>query len=236
MRATLPFGIISLSISIGLAAPFQNLDFEEYNPGTGVVPGWSFQNERYIGGPAPVTRLPLDVDVGLPFDIPPPYGTMYSGAVAAPVLADPGKYSLGLLPLITVSGMAPWYVRQTGEIPADAKSMSFEHGYAQVVLKFNGTELPLQYYATDVSFAGSNFADVSAFAGQTVTVEFTAPGRLEYLPVFSAPGAPMPYTILDNIRFSSSPIPPIPEPRTLVLAILGAAVMLMGRRLLKRPM
>jgi hypothetical protein len=237
MRATLPFGIISLSISIGLAAPFQNLDFEEYNPGTGVVPGWSFQNERYIGGPAPVTRLPLDVDVGLPFDIPLPYATMYSGAVAWR-LADPGKYALGLHAVADGSGtLYHWYARQIGEIPPDAMSMSFELGFAQVVLKFDGMEMPLQYYyRTDTTWVGWDFADVSAFAGRTVTMEFTAPGRLEYLPAFSAPGAPRPYTLLDNIRFSSSPMPPIPEPRTLVLAVVGAAVMFMGRRLLKRLM
>jgi hypothetical protein len=91
--------------------------------------------------------------------------------------------------------------------------MSFELGGAQVSLKFNGTELALEsFFRTDTILAGWDFADVSAFAGQNVILEFTTPGRPEYLEPFRAPGAPQPYTLLDNIRFSSAPIPAIPEP------------------------
>src|SRR5688572_16676886 len=139
MKTCFFFALLALSIAAGVADPFRNLDFEEYNPSTGVVPGWSFQNDRYAGGPTPRSTLPLDVDVGLPFDVRLPYATMYSGAVVGSRLVDPGKYALGLHAVADGSGtLYPWYARQIGEIPADAKSMSFELGFAQVVLKFDG--------------------------------------------------------------------------------------------------
>jgi hypothetical protein len=195
MKPILLLTTLAWSLVVTLAAPFQNLDFEEYNPNTGAVPGWTFENIRH--SPPTLETLPLDLDVGLSVDVRLPYATMYSGAVVAHRLADPGKYALGLHAVADGSGtLYPWYARQIGEIPADAKSMSFELGFAQVVLKLNGTELPLQYYhRTDTTWAGWNFADVSAFAGQSVTLEFTAPGRLEYLPAFSAPGAPRPNAV-----------------------------------------
>jgi hypothetical protein len=221
--------LIGMNPSSALAAPFQNLGFEEYEPATGLVPGWTFENERVttVNGSKILTHLPLDYGIGNPLPPLPPYATLYSSSTLPyPGPADPGQYILGLIPRVDDSGFYPWAVRQTAEIPADAKSMSFELGGAQVALKMNGTELPLEYFfRSDTTFAGWDFADISAFAGQTVTMELTAPGRLEYLSVFGAPGAPTPYTLLDNIRFSSDLVPAIPEPETLALSIVGVLVL-----------
>ncbi len=140
-----------------MPAPFQNLDFEEYNPATWLVPGWTFEmTATPFGGSQVLTRLPLDYGVNGPFSPNPPYATIYSKAhkpFGFP--ADSGNYLVGLVPLVA-SQLYPWYLRQAGEIPADAKSMSFEVGGAQVSLKLNGREVPLEYFSvSNVTLAGT---------------------------------------------------------------------------------
>jgi hypothetical protein len=205
------FTILAGCCSTTLAAQFQNLDFEEYDPATLKLPGWHLfnaatpQNENVIG---------LDELAN------PPYASMFT-----PDLPSGGKYALGLYSL---GDFAPWFVSQTGEIPSDAKSMSFELYTAQVSLRFDETEMPLSYFArTDVGLRGWNFVDVSAFAGRTVTMEIKATG-------ITGPHLPG-GTGLDNFVFSAQPVPPIPEPRTLALFVFGAVLAFLHWRSSKAP-
>ncbi len=84
-------------------------------------------------------------------------------------------------------------------------------------MRFNGTEIPLEFVSNNgLPSQGSDFADVSSFAGKTGTLEIKATGITSFPP----PG----YTFLDNFAFSSSPVPIIPEPCTLALSMVGAVL------------
>lgn len=92
-------------------------------------------------------------------------------------------------------------IGQTGQIPISARAL-LVWGTLPVQVTFNGQGLGFQQTG-----AGPNYsifsADISAYAGQTGELRFTAP--------FNQGG------IIDNIQFSSQPIP---EPGS--LALLGA--------------
>src|SRR5207253_796435 len=80
------------------AAPFQNLDFEQYS---GLVPGWTFENDwtTPFNGSQILTRLPLDYGVN-ELSPNPPYATIYSKAhkpFGFP--ADTGNYLVALVPI-----------------------------------------------------------------------------------------------------------------------------------------
>ncbi len=93
---------------------------------------------------------------------------------------------------------------QTGTIPSWAQSITFWGTIGGMQVTFDGN--PLSFSATG---SGSHYtiyeADVSAYANQTGELLFTLPPYVNS-------------ATLDNIQFSSSPIP---EPSTLSLTALG---------------
>jgi hypothetical protein len=190
---------------------FTNLDFEAaritldtsspYYPyaaiATRALPGWSFDGFRPGGS-----------DIG--YDS----GTAGSAAVS---IHDTNTY-LGLVPILqgrysaflqgeytfnpNAVSVSLW---QTGQIPLNAQSMTFWGGdfAATFQITFNG-----QYIPFGIIGSGANYniygGDISAFAGQTGELRFTALPRTE--------------SGIDNIQFSNQPIP---EPSGLVLFGLG---------------
>ena len=102
---------------------------------------------------------------------------------------------------------------QTGTIPAGARRIVFNAGWilsgAELVVTFNGTPIPiaaLSPQATYMVFGG----DVTPFAGQTGELRFTRPVLWR-----SFPPNPIVYPsygpiLLDDIRFSSSPLEAAP--------------------------
>jgi hypothetical protein len=189
---------------------FRNLDFEQativFDPtspsapyavyASNAIPGWT----AYLG----TTPQPDII-----------YDTITLGSAAVsihdtndthyPVLQ--GVYDILLQPF---SGGAPVTagIGQTGQIPLGSQSLRFFGNEFNVIsADFAGTPIPLAQVgisSNGVVWAG----DISAFAGQTGELRFTA-----------TPGGG---GLLDNIFFSTQPAP---EPSTFVLLIVGAVLL-----------
>ena len=111
-------------------------------------------------------------------------------------------------------------IGQTGQIPLSTQSLTFLGNISDMQITFNGQ--PLNFLVTG-STANYNIytADISAYAGQTGLLLFTAP----YFGDGYIGGTPM----IDNIQFSTTAVP---EPGTLAVAALGT--LLLGSRRWKR--
>lgn len=106
-------------------------------------------------------------------------------------------------------------IGQTGMIPSDAKSLTFQGSvFGPAIVTFNGQVLPLVVVGNIPNYAIYG-ADVSSYAGQTGELLFTGLGGSALNP--SSIGG----FILDNLQFSSTPVP---EPNTLALAALGTLI------------
>lgn len=191
---------------------FINLNFEQstivssspsgygFNIGTADVPGWAaygWEAANYSGGTSLIYNNQPMSDAGVSL-----LGTDY------PVPAIQGQYSILLLggtpPLFPEYGGSS--IEQTGLIPPSAKSISYWEGSydaGPLHVTFNGQ--PLSFTAVGGT---ANYtvwlADISAYAGQTGPLVFTAP--------WESGG------MIDNIQFLSSPAP---EPGTLCLICIG---------------
>ena len=119
-------------------------------------------------------------------------------------------------------------IGQTGQIPMGTKSITFlSSGAGAVDVIFNGHLLT--YGASSISF-DSNYVvshvDVSAYAGQTGQLLFAVAQS-------TAPYAENVGALIDNIRFSTTPVP---EPYPLTMAVIGAVMILCchGSKMLTR--
>jgi hypothetical protein len=106
------------------------------------------------------------------------------------------------------------YIAQTGTIPMFTESIVFDTSLgADFQVTFSGQAIPTEQLGT-----GPNYViiggDVSAYAGQTDELRFTA------LPNVGG-------GFLDNIQFLTSPVP---EPGTLPFLGAGAGAMMLGLR------
>ena len=151
-----------------------------------------------------------------------------------------GNYSLGIWPLsLTVTGGVydPYVLWQTGDIPADARSLQFLHqgplNHGDDLQVFVGGELRSLVALPDVPTGDPEIplfrylaVDVSPFAGQTVELrfEFRSRGYDDFGDFPRLPGQPNAQShILDDLSFS--PLPAVPEPATWALLGLGAAAL-----------
>ena len=183
---------------------FQNLDFEAANvsgypagtvPATNGIPGWT----AYTGG-APQSSILFnnaslgEAAVSLQSTLYPPFQGQFSVLLQASFFApDTNTAAIG----------------QTAFIPIIDQSMTFWantslSGVANnMQVSLNGTGIP--YFAVG-SGAGYTVyaADISAFAGQTAQLLFTAFNNT--------------YAEIDNIQFSNQPVP---EPTVLGLSLFG---------------
>jgi hypothetical protein len=114
----------------------------------------------------------------------------------------------------------PASIGQTGTIPITAQSIIFSGNllFADTV-SFNDQRLSVSVIGTGSDYA-IYAANISAFAGQTGQLLFTS----SHLPVSTG-------DTIDNIQFSSSPVP---EPSSSSLLLLGSGVFIYVRRVFHR--
>jgi hypothetical protein len=107
-------------------------------------------------------------------------------------------------------------ISQTALVPVGSESILFkaQPGSGSLLVTLGGQSIPIIAQST-----GSNYTlyggDISAFAGQTLSLRFTA---FQSSPVNS--------WVLDSIQFSPSPVP---EPTAVALVGVGAAALMIAR-------
>jgi hypothetical protein len=200
----------------GLSQSFVNLNFESanltgYSPGSNVptnaaIPGWTASSESSLGGTnADATIVYDEISTGGPFIsiVDTNVGFSYFYPIQ-------GRYSVFLFGASGVSST----ISQTGLVPAGTDTLLFDANAssATFIVTLGGqtiTLIPLQVFSYYTLYG----ADISSFADSIETLSFTEPPA----PVGQPGGDPNIFE-LDNIQFSSSPVP---EPSALGLSALG---------------
>ena len=199
---------------------FVNLDFENanvsgYSPNSSSVPtdaafpGWTTVYYQPGFGDQPVSQVAYDaISIG--------------GAI---ISVNDTNTGFGFVPLegqfsaflFGGSSDVSSAISQTGLVPASAKSIRMEIGNYMAIGSFsvslNGQMVemvPLGTFSTYTLYGG----DILPFVNQVATLSITAAG------VTSGPG-PNP-VLLDDIQFSSSPVP---EPSAFALSTLGGLLL-----------
>lgn len=194
---------------------FINLNFESanvsgYSPGEGVptqdaFPDWSAyygpsSNPTYSG---PVSSVFYD-SISTGGGVVSLQDSNSPGGLYGPIQ---GKYSAllqGSIPAAETTAS----IGQTGTIPSDAEMLMFWGNISGTLdVSFDGQMLSLMVISNTLNYTEYG-ADVSADAGQTGQLLFTAQVQAS--------------AELDNIQFSADP-PPTPEPSTLALCALGGS-------------
>jgi len=218
---------------------FQNLDFESANiaaspvepypnfvPMASALPGWT----AYLG-------TGQQTQVG--------YNAPTAGTATISLIgptwnsSDTGIYTVGVIDgyysVLLRSGGVPGNqlvgenasIDQNGTVPSTAESLRFEAlAVGPFSVSFAGNALNPIALSSGVSADGLPYtlygASISAWAGQSGTLEFT-----------SGFNGNFPYLVLDDISFSTQSVP---EPSPLVLTGIGALVFALYRRFApKRP-
>jgi hypothetical protein len=216
MRTTTLKAIIAIvgvfaTLRVHPQGAFVNLDFEQAIaplvpdaahtvPIASALPGWT----GYVGG-TQVSRVVYDtrnIDAA-------GISVFDSVAPQQPVQPLQGNYSAWLMGSSLFGGQQAAAIAQIGQIPAGTKSILFLFSTTYLPqLTFAGQTIPLVQLGANTSYITVG-GDVSAFAGDTGELRFTALSQ---------------YTagLLDNIEFS--PVA-IPEPTAMVLSLLGTAVL-----------
>ncbi|MGE3311644.1 MAG: hypothetical protein AB7O66_16885 [Limisphaerales bacterium] len=206
------------------AAPFRNLDFEEANvsvitPGDwymdsteNLIPGWTLSLgglERpwmLVGGtsnPGVPTAVLMDRMAGASQFIQGRYSIYLATGYDRP--SEPRQY-------------VHYSLTQTGDLPVSAQSLRFQERYGFEIfdVQINGLSLDV----VRESPSGAWYAvDVSAFSGQTISLEFRTAGGENF-------GSTS--FLLDTIEFSPTPV--IPEPSAIGMVACGLGVLLLLRR------
>jgi hypothetical protein len=195
-------GLLVLLVRVGNSQGFVNLDFESANltgyspgnviPAANAFPGWTVSAGYIVYDDFSLSGGSISIfDSRPPSYLPPIQGTYFAYVASANNPQNLYSISLG----------------QTGTIPQSAESISFWGNDEGMQITFKGR--PLDFLVTG-NTANYNIysADISAFAGQTGQLLFTAP-----------PGTGS--DMLDNIQLSPSPAP---EPSSLGLFALGGLI------------
>lgn len=193
----------------GQAQSFVNLDFESSIPtnviikngivfGHAIVPGWTAFLD---GSPLDIISYNYESDYG---------GVELIGTDAVPPIQ--GNYFI-LFDGANLPGFQSTAgIGQTGTIPLTAQSLIFWGDVGANDVSFNGQPLSLTVTGSTANY-NIYEANISAFADQTGQLLFTV-----------VPGG---QDMIDNIQFSSSPVP---EPGELVLAALGSVLLGFAQR------
>lgn len=195
--------VLMITAQLGFSQGFANLDFESttimtnVNPGgdtyTATIPGWSVNNPNFsLTGTVPYDSVALDSSEVSLEGANDPYGPS----------AIQGMYSIflqgGTIYAPNTNGASIW---QTAQIPATAQSIIYWGGPLDVT--FGGHMLTFVDVSNAMNYSVYE-ADIAPYAGQTGELLFTEPWQNSGL--------------LDNIQFSTSPVP---EPGALALCALG---------------
>ena len=196
-------GMLSVFAQGFLNFGFENANVSGNSPGSvaaaNAIPDWT----AYLGGTA---QANINYDVSL-----------VSGGFQVDLLdANSGQSIIQGNYEIALEGSASESasIGQTGTIPVTAQSLIWS-GSGPDSLSFNSQELPISIlgYSGNYTIYGAN---ISALAGETGQLLFTSS---------SFPAAPV--NIIDNIQFSSSPVP---EPNILSLSALGGLFLVLRKR------
>ena len=208
--------ITLIALQSCFAQVFVNLDFESanvagYSPGntipiTNAFPGWAafFYTST-------TTNTPLQVY----------YDAISTGSAEATVVDKNAPASFGPLQgsySAYLFGSFGYYVglSQSGVVPNNAESLLIDiSSFYDFIISVNGKALSMTPLSNN-SFYTVYGADISAFAGQTATLNLIAP------PTANPNGVEF-----DNIQFSSTPVP---EPSDLALLVLGGLFLVLPRR------
>ncbi len=212
-------GTLALSRQIAPAQGFVNLgfahttltgflvnDYTGYYATNATVPGWDWAPYQTFGFGDPYTTVTLN-NIALDSAAV----TLHGANDYTPALI--GKYSImlqgGSRYAYGNSYSAIW---QTGQIPSTAISLIYWGGVLQVT--FNGQQLSFSDIS-DTPHYTIWAADISVLAGQSGQLLFTAPWLTT--------------AMLDNIQFSSSPVP---EPSAFTLFSCGSVLIFLMTRLM----
>jgi hypothetical protein len=210
-KNSVSFLIIIISICLGRSQGFINLNFESAKV---VFNGFQLSVSNALPGWAAYLDATPKSSVG--------YDTLSAGGAAvfledsnAPTGGGPlpiqGNYSVLLEGISGVFPSNPTAasIGQTGTIPNTAQSLTFYLSglYGNFQVSFDGQPLSFMAISNTLNYTIYG-ANISSYAGQTGQLLFTAPFQS---------GA-----LLDNIQFSSVPIP---EPAESALVVLGALIL-----------
>jgi hypothetical protein len=156
-----------------ISAPFQNLGFDDANTNhiVAIAPGAGFAGpaSELLPGWRLVSSIREETVLG--------YNQHTLGLNYATLSPGEGKYALSFYPGSDDNGaFAAYHLSQSGEVPADAKTIHFIDYGGPFDLRVNGQLLPLVYeYPAD--YVHDRFVqsvvpipvvgDITAFAGQT---------------------------------------------------------------------
>jgi hypothetical protein len=212
LRTILPCLLLCLGKQLALSqGTFGNLNFENativYDPSgpypnsiyaSNAIPCWT----AYLGGVArrDVTYNSRTLDAA---------DVSLHGVASSAWHPIEGQYSILLLGSSRYAPFASAAVGQTGKLPTNAMSLVFlsSTDFLMLDVTFGGQPISLIQIgstATNITLAG----DISAFAGQTGELRFTAPALTGY-------------GMVDDIRFSNEAIP---EPSACALFVCGAVM------------
>ena len=193
-------GFINLNFENATITPDPSGPFYPYSVyASNAVPGWT----AYINGNPQSDIQYNDLALGDAWvsihDTNDSFGSYYGGVIQ-------GRYTILLQPTFPTATISA-AIGQTGTVPLAAESLQFDAN-GPISVFFSGQPIPLSVLGT-----GANYTiyggDISTFAGQT--------GQLLFETNAITPSGWG--TSLDNIIFSSNPVP---EPGELALVALGA--------------
>ena len=213
MKAIFTFALLAVA-HIGFCQGFVNLAFESttittiHNPGgdsyTATTPGWSVNAFNYVNGDPnsiPFNSIALDA---------PSVNLEGTNSIMPLIQPIQGKYSIfmqgGTIHVSETNGASIW---QTAQVPIGSQTLTYWGDTLQAT--FNGQFLSFVAISNTPNYTIWG-ASISAYAGLTGTLAFTAPWQKS--------------GFLDNIQFSASPVP---EPSVLGLFALGGAFLAFRR-------
>lgn len=221
MRASISIVIVASSCSVFAQETFQNLNFEEASPvpvaggysAASCLPGWQI---FYGSTPVSVIQFYFNGDLS---------GTQVALCTGAPAID--GNYSVALVGG-EVQNFGPGggttveaaTISQTGLIPAGTQSLLFKaapQGTGQLTVDIGAQSISFTAVASGPNYTLYG-ANISAWAGQTAALTFSAPGPDPFLDIWE----------LDDISFSPNAV--VPEPSPLALTGIGGIVFALYRR------